>query len=59
MSELQFSLCLNGFTLNNSYVEEAMAVFSFSFELKAASGDCVVVLSVSSSPPKPIRAIHH
>lgn len=29
---LQFSLCLNGFTLNNNYVEEVVAVFSFSFE---------------------------
>lgn len=46
---LQFSLCLNGFTLNNNYVEEVGAVFSFSFELRAVSGDCVVVLSVSSS----------
>lgn len=56
---LQFSLCLNGFTLNNNYVEEAVAVFSFSFELGAVSGDCVVVLSVSSSSQKPIGAIHH
>lgn len=60
MSDLFFfSLCLNGFTLNNNYVEETVAVFSFSFELRAVSGDCVVVLSVSSSSPKPIGAIHH
>lgn len=47
---------MNSFTLNINYVEEVVATFSFLFEI---SGDCVVVLSVPSSSPKPIRTIHH
>lgn len=44
------------------YVEEVMAIFSFTFELRAVvtvSGDCVVLPFVHRSSPKPIRAIHH
>lgn len=47
------------FTLNNNYVEEIVAVFSFLLEFGAVSGDCVVILSVPSSSPKPIGTIHH
>lgn len=59
VSVVQFSLSLNGFTLNNNYVDEAVAVFLFWFQLRAVSGDCVVALCVSFSSPKPVRPIHH
>lgn len=50
---LQFSLCLNGFTLNSNDVEEAVAVFSF---LRLCAGLLVVIVWLYSLPPPALRS---